>query len=403
MSAHSNLGVAGAQSVPESFWQKLGSANRPRELVLVICFVLLLLMFSVTAVVSRLYHKKIHTLADQWFAEGETVFHAGNSKAAVNDYQNALVYSPNNSVFQLHLAQALVAGGRLDEARSYLINLLAESPGGGEINLDLARIAAREGSWLDAVRYYHSAIYGVWDTDPLVQRWNVRRELCQFLLDRSDIADAQPEVLALSQEVPVGDLERQREAGAFLIRAGSWARALEDFQAILKQSRSDQDALVGAAVASYQLNKYAQALQYFDRLHGEKPLAENIEGILETSREVESADPFRRGLAAGEMAERAAAAAASASSRIIDCAHDRGEALSATPPATDLQRMYAAEQSMTTDWSEVNLTRHPDRIEPAMSLAFQMEDAAAQQCGEPQLGTDRILRMLDRSREGAMP
>jgi hypothetical protein len=63
--------------------------------------------------------------------------------------------------------------------------------------------------------------------------------------------------------------------------------------------------------------------------------------------------------------------------------------------------LYATEQGMSKDWTEANLARHPDRIDAAMSLAFQMEDAAAQQCGEPQNGTDRILWMLDRSREGA--
>jgi tetratricopeptide (TPR) repeat protein len=401
MSADSSVGVAGSQSAPTSFWRRPGAANRPRELVLIICFVLLLLMFSVTAVVSRLYHKKIHTLADQWFAQGETAFHAGDDKSAVSDYRNALVYSPNNSIFQLHLARALAAAGRLDEARSYLINLLAESPGNGEINLDLARISAREGAWLEAVRYYHSAIYGVWDVDPLVRRWNVRKELCGFLLDRGDVADAQPEVLALAQEVPSGDLERQKEAGDLLLRAGSWTRALQEFQSILKQSRHDPDAIAGAAVASYQLSKYEQALQYFDRLHGEKPLPGNVEGMLQASRQVEAADPFRKGLSAGERAQRAAAAVAAATSRATDCAHERGEALSQKPPATDMQKLYSTEQGMAGDWSEANLARHPDRIDAAMSLVFQMEDVAAQQCGEPQQGQDRILRMLGRSREGA--
>jgi tetratricopeptide (TPR) repeat protein len=401
MSADSSVGVAGSQAAPASFWRRPGAANRPRELVLIICFVLLLLMFSVTAVVSRLYHKKIHTLADHWFAQGETAFHAGDAKSAVSDYRNALVYSPNNSMFQLHLAQALAASGRLDEARSYLVNLLAESPGSGEINLYLARISAREGLRIEAVRYYQSAIYGVWDVDPLVRRWNVRKELCLFLLDRGDTADAQPEVLALAQEVPSGDLERQKEAGDLLLRAGSWTRALQEFQSILKQSRHDQDAIAGAAAASYQLSKYEQALQYFDRLHGEKPLPANVEGMLQASRQVEAADPFRKGLSSGERAKRAAAAVAAATSRATDCAHERGEALLQKPPATDMQKVYSEEQNMAADWVEANLARHPDRIDAAMSLVFQMEDVAAQQCGEPQQGQDRILRMLGRSREGA--
>ncbi|MGA2718820.1 MAG: hypothetical protein ABSF78_07625, partial [Candidatus Acidiferrales bacterium] len=112
-------------------------------------------------------------------------------------------------------------------------------------------------------------------------------------------------------------------------------------------------------------------------------------------------DPFRRGLSAAERATRAAAALAQATSRVSDCSRQHGEAISQTPPVTDLQMLYATAQGMSKDWAEANLARHPDRIDAALSLAFQMEDAAAQQCGEPQNGTDRILRMLDRSREGA--
>ena len=36
-------------------------------------------------------------------------------------------------------------GGRLTEARSYLLNLWDRSPGSGEVNLDLAHISARTG------------------------------------------------------------------------------------------------------------------------------------------------------------------------------------------------------------------------------------------------------------------
>ena len=133
MAADSIGGITGEhvdeQDAQAAFWRKPVPANRPRELVLIICFVLLLLMFSVTALVSRLYHRKIHSLADQWYAQGDAAFHAGDAKTAILDYRNALVYSPNNSVFQLHLAQALVSAARFEEARSYLINLLAESPG----------------------------------------------------------------------------------------------------------------------------------------------------------------------------------------------------------------------------------------------------------------------------------
>jgi tetratricopeptide (TPR) repeat protein len=196
------------------------AAGYAREVVLIICAVLLIVMFAVTALVTRLYHKKIHTLGDDWFAKGEVTFRSGNAALALVDYRNALVYSPNNPIFQLHLAQALASANREDEASTYLVNLLAESPGSGEINLELARISAHQGQFFSAVRYYHSAIYGVWETDPLLKRWNVRRELCEYLLDRGDMTDAQPEAIALTQEAPAGDAERQKEAAAYSRRAG---------------------------------------------------------------------------------------------------------------------------------------------------------------------------------------
>lgn len=384
----------------EAFGTQLPRTGYPREVVLIICFVLLLVMFALTALASRLYHKKIHALADDWFAKGEADFRAGDVMAALSDYRNALVYSPNNPVFQLHLAQALPAANRLDEANSYLINLLAESPGSGEINVELARIAARKGLSLDAVRYYHSAIYGVWDSDPLTRRWNVRRELCEYLLGRGDITDAQPEVIALAQEVPAGDLDRQKEAGRLLLRAGLYDRALTEYQSILKFDPRDQESLLGAATSAYQLAQYARSLDYFDKLSHEKQVNGASIDMMDKAEEIESANPLRKGLSSQERAKRASDALAHAEARIEDCAHQHGESLAQTPPSDELQDLYASSHEMERDWSEANLQLHPDRIESVMSLVFQMENAAAQACGEPESGPDHSLFLLGRGLTG---
>jgi tetratricopeptide (TPR) repeat protein len=198
-----------------------GECGYSREVVLLICLALLVGMFIVTGVVARAYHKKVHTLADQWFARGTQAYQAGDAATAAIDFRNALVYSPDNTVFQFHAAQALDASGKYSQAQSYLLNLLSESPGSGEVNLALARIAAHTGSKTDAMRYYSSAIHGVWDTDPLTMRWEVRYELCEYLLDQNDGTEAQPELIALAQEVPPGDGERAERADALLLLARS--------------------------------------------------------------------------------------------------------------------------------------------------------------------------------------
>jgi tetratricopeptide (TPR) repeat protein len=373
------------------------AADFSREAVLIVCLVLLVVLFAITAVVSRLYHKKVHQLGDQWFAHGETSFRSGEIPAALIDYRNALVYSPNNEVFQLHLAQALAEGGREDEARSYLINLLAESPGSGEINLELARIAARQGLSQEAIRYYHSAIYGVWENDPLMMRWRVRNELVQYLLDRGDLNDAQPEAIALAQEVPAGDVSREREAGQYLLRLGMWARALNEFELVLKSNRRDADALAAAGTAAFRQGEYGQALTYFERLPREKSTERDIADMFETSRQIQSASPFLPRLSNDEKAQRITKALAQAASRATACIQQRGESVSATPPVDDLQKLLAASQAMSKDWSELNLKRHPDRLDAAMSQVFDIENVAAQECGEPTNVADRALLLLGRS------
>ncbi len=51
-----------------------------RELVLLLCVLALLVLLALTALFSRLYHKKIHTLADTMFAQGEADEQAGANR-----------------------------------------------------------------------------------------------------------------------------------------------------------------------------------------------------------------------------------------------------------------------------------------------------------------------------------
>src|ERR1700684_2013406 len=230
-----------------------------REAVLFGCILLLVLFVLFTAAVSRMYHKSIHVLADNWFDQGEGSFRAGDTKSALTDYRNALVYSPDNTKFQFHLAQALAAAGRGDEGRSYLLNLLSESPGSGEVNLALARIAAHKGSTSEVLRYYQGAIYGEWENDPIAMRWQVRRELCEYLLDRGLERQAVPEIIALADNTPANDAEHLRIVGNLLLKAKLWNRALSVFRSLLSTDNQEEDALLGAGTSAFELGQYANA------------------------------------------------------------------------------------------------------------------------------------------------
>jgi tetratricopeptide (TPR) repeat protein len=367
-----------------------------RERVLIACVVLMIAFFGFTAFVTRQYHRTVHRYADQWFAKGESALNVGNPKVAINDYRNALVYKPDDPTFQFHLAQALASAGQEAQSQAYLLNLLSENPGSGPINLTLAWVAVRLKKNADAVRYYHSAIYGVWETDPITRRWEVRREVCEYLLSQGDVHQAEPDLIALAQEVPSGDAGRGKIAGNLLLRAGLWNRALTEFRAVLATARHDPDALAGAGRAAFGMGEYPQAVGYWTRLPREKREAPDVAQMLQTAQEVESMNALRAGLPASEQARRAAKALSIANARIAACAKQRGatSAPAAGAAPSQLQQLHSTAQKNERVWTESSLARQPDQITAAMAFAFQAEAAAARACGAPRNASDRALSLI---------
>jgi Flp pilus assembly protein TadD len=378
-----------------------------REVVMLLCVLMLLVLLALTALFARLYHKKVHTLADAMFAQGEADERAAQRlgepaktaqlKLALTDYRNALAYNPANPIFQFHLARALAAAGRDDEARSYLLNLLSETPGSGEVNLELARIAAHRNSLAEAMRYYQSAIYGEWDSDPMAMRWQARRELCEALLERGRVQQAAPEVIALAQNTPAGDMPRLKIVGPLLLRTQLWTRALELYRTLLDADPKDEESLAGAAQAAFELGQYITAMEYFDRLAPERREQGDLAYRYDVSKRILAVDPFLLGLPVEVRAQRVANALALAQARVETCARQTGQSLEQTTPQTDLQRVYAQGEPLQKDWTLRHLERFPDRLDAAMAYAFSVENAAAAACGEAQ-GDDRALWLLGRSR-----
>jgi tetratricopeptide (TPR) repeat protein len=367
-----------------------------REVVLLGCFGLMLVFLALTAFISRMYHKDVHVLADQWFAKGEASFRAGDPVDAAKDYRNALVYSPGNSVFQLHLAQTLIAAREYEQARSYLLNLLAESPGSGEINLALARIAARDtrqrNSTQEAQRYYYGAIYGVWNSDPLTRRWDVRRELCEYLLGRGMLNQAQPEIMALAQDVPPGDVNRQKQAAGLLMRADLWNLALDEYHTILLAHKGDPEALAGAGTAALEMGQYALAIQYYEALPEPKRKNRDVSSDLDIALEAQAEDPFLPRLSARERAHRVARAIAEAEAALEACS---SRAIPARQSA--LKPLQSTFNQNQQPWTELSLTRNPALLAEAMNWVFEVESAASRACGQPPDLENQALLLLSQS------
>jgi tetratricopeptide (TPR) repeat protein len=382
-----------------------GPRKYTREAVLAIFIVSLVLMLALTAFLNRMYNKTVHTLADSWAAQADASVKAGNYDAAIAQYRNALVYSPSKEMYQFKLAQALADTGENDnEAQNYLIALWTESPGSGPVNLELARIAARKSmGTAEALRYYHSAIDGEWPESPVSRRWDVRLELCNYLLKTGRLEQARVETMSLADNTPSDDAAHQIVVGNLLLRTLDWNRALGIFRPLAVVEHPNPDAIVGAGTAAFNLGMYAASRDYFAKLPAERRNQLDIAAMQTTSHDVLAADPYLTGLSTKERAARANNAVALATVRAQSCIESNPSSTPNGPVAhaiAQLQQNAAEFDRMQKDWNEHNLASFPDRLDAAMTLAFSTETAAATACNASQTAKDRALWLLARTRTG---
>ena len=123
-----------------------------RNRVLLALFLLLIPAFALTALTTRAYRREQQRLAAQASTDGEIALRHGRAGDAVVALRTAMSLAATRSR-RLRLAQALAAAGRDAEARAHLLTLREGTPGDGLINLELARLAARDADVPHAARY----------------------------------------------------------------------------------------------------------------------------------------------------------------------------------------------------------------------------------------------------------
>jgi len=375
-----------------------------RETILLASAAALLVLFTVVGFASNLYHQKRTALALEWYTRGEAnlqVKDARHATGAIDDFRTALVYSPQNDLYRLHLAEALMAAGRVDEARTYLLNVLDDESENGAVNLALGRLAARNDNVSEALRYYQSAIYGRWESDAEQHRTTARLELCRFLLSHGRNNEAQGELMALAGSLP-SDPSLHTEVANLFLQARDKQHALAEFRAALKLDPKRHDALLGAGEVAFQSGDYRSAERYFGRALAEEPNNVRARSRLSTARLVLASDPLDPRLSNQERSTRVQQAFERALARLENCAPIRGESLPPSPgsPLLDFQQLYARAQKMRPQVRVSKLRRNPDLQTSALDLAFEAEELAAQRCGLPE-GLDEALLLIASAHRGS--
>ncbi len=367
-----------------------------RETLVLISLVLLVVLFAITGFTVKRYHASQLALGGRWYQRGEAALRANQPEEAVDDFHTALVYARDNTVYQMRLAEALVKANHLAEADVYLRTLWVSQPGNGTVNLELARLAARSHDVSEAIRYYHNAVFGVWETSPEANRREVRIELCKFLLAEGERNAAESELIALRAELPP-DASLHARIGLMFIQVEDYRHALHEFQQAMKLNPKQADAWAGAGEATYQLAEYAQAQRYLRRAIELNP--KNLDAVqkLEISRLILELDPFQRRLSQRERNRRTTAAFGQALSRLKECAQSRGINLRSGQAGGPFAGVYSSAKMMQSKLGRRNLLRNPDLITNVMDLVTQMEETAQQACGTPPV-PDQALLMISHTR-----
>jgi tetratricopeptide (TPR) repeat protein len=358
----------------------------------VVLSVIAVVAFIGVGALTRAYHDEESGLAERWATRATTDAQRGNLSGSAFAYRAALRYAPESYEYAIGLARALVALKRTNQAEPYLLSLWDQYPEDGATNLELARVyVAKEQANL-AIRYYHNAIYGIWRSNPDVERREARKELVAFLLKRGMQEQAQAEVIAMAAGLP-DDPGLHLAVGNLFLEVQEYQRALQQFQATLQQDPKSHLALAGAGRAAFELGHFAEAQTSLQNAVAANPQDNESASLLQTAELVQTMDPYIRSQNLNQRVKSAQVAFATAGKRLDSC-----------PPGSN-----ATIEELRARWTELNhnlngaqLAQNVELLDQAMSLAFRIEQETAAVCGAPSR-EDQALLIVAAQRGGRQP
>jgi tetratricopeptide (TPR) repeat protein len=254
-------------------------------LALVTLFAITALLAVMTNYLYQSYASHQVELAHRWLVRGDQAMRDGRPQAAIDALSSALAFAPGDRSTEIKLAEALASAGRIQEASVYFNTLLESQQGSGLINLQLARLAARQGNVSQAAEDYQRAIYGNWEGDGYVRRRDVRFELIDYLIAHQLLDRARSDLLVAAGNAPQDDISVQLEIARKMEQAQDPSDALNLYKTILRRHPSLREALDGAGRTAFQMSRYLEAKRYLARALEGPGVDQEPKAVLDQSRE----------------------------------------------------------------------------------------------------------------------
>jgi Flp pilus assembly protein TadD len=402
----------------------------------------LVTLFAITALLAVLtnylyqsYASHQVSLAARWLQRGDQALRDNKPQVAIDALSSALAYAPNDRSTAIKLAEALASAGRIQEATVYFNALLESQQGSGVINLQLARLAARQGNESQAIDDFQRAIYGNWEGDGYVRRREVRLELVNYLIAHHRLDQARSELLVASGNAPSDDISIQLEIARNMEQAQDPSDAFHVYRTILHHHPSLREALDGAGRTAFQLGRYLEAKLYLTRALDlpatEADADESAVAALQKTRDqlseasrILAVYPSSR-LRPAERDARILAARKLAMARLTTCVNAKpappatpsaapapkvssnplqslasrftrqpskpaGNQAAARPAVDPLQALVERWQKLPARVSAAELAKDPELAETQIQLIYDTELVTLQVCGAP-TGDDALL------------
>jgi tetratricopeptide (TPR) repeat protein len=356
-----------------------------------------------TWLIFRSYSQHQSDAEARWKRRGEQALQNHNATAAVYDLRTALGYGQDDPGTEVELAQGLAQIGTprsLQEAAVYLNTLWEKEPGNGNINLQLARVLARQGQRAGALEHYQAAIYGVWKGNGAVQGRQARLEMVRYLIQQDKFGEARDELLiAAGNDKSTPAL---MEVAGLLAEAHAPSDALRFYHEVAGRKPVEVQALEGTGQMAFLLAKYQMARIYLDRAlkssnaaHPlmDRALAEknlqiaNAVMAIYPSEELPQRERLLRVVRAYEVARRRYAACANGNAGQSDAPLNGTAQVQNSEQMTALGSRWESARPRLTVAALVD----SEQLEKAtMQLVYDTEQVTARVCGEP-TGEDAAL------------
>ena len=337
-------------------------------------------------------------IASIWYERGVQFMHSGDTAKAIAALRKATADGGDNRKYVLALATALIAENDDAEAQQSLLRLRESDPEDPEINILLARLAAKQNETQQAVHYYQNALYGRWSPDQDNDRRKIRIELVRYLLAHNQRDLASSELLILQGRTPASAPAHVELANLF-VDAGDLQRAQQEYLEAVKLDSHNAEAFEGAGETSFDVGDYAKAAQYLQAALEVDPGSSKTRQLLELAEAVQNEDPLAPYISASERQQRILAAFDESELRLESC-------LSLVPEGSKANSdLKSLKDEATATTGKLKSLAHPpdaDAVRSGVGVIFKMQQVISGYCGKPSV-EDQALLLIGRQHSGGQP